>query len=47
MLLNALAKTGVIFSDMAEGNEFWQETSRRHEEAAEYWRRQFEELAGR
>jgi hypothetical protein len=46
MLLGALAKTGVIFSDMAAGNDFWQETSRKHEEAAEYWRRQYEELTG-
>jgi len=46
MLLGELAKTGVIFSDMAAGNDFWQETSRRHEEAAEYWRRQYEELTG-
>lgn len=46
MLLAAFSKTGKIFSDMAQGNAFWQETSRKHEEAAEYWRRQYEQLAG-
>jgi hypothetical protein len=46
MLLIALSKSGEIFRDMAEGNDFWQEASRRHEEAAEYWRRQYEELTG-
>ena len=45
MLLVALSKTGAIFRDMAEGNEFWQETSRNHEEAAAYWRQQYEALA--
>lgn len=46
MLLISLSKTGNIFRDMAEGNEFWQETARKNHEAADYWRRQYEELTG-
>lgn len=46
MLLAALSKTGNIFTEMAKGNAFWQETALKHEEAAEFWRRQYEQLAG-
>jgi hypothetical protein len=44
MLLKTLSKTGDIFSEMAQGNQFWQETSRNHEAAADFWRAQYEAL---
>ena len=44
MLLKTLSKSGDIFSEMAQGNQFWQETSRNHEAAADFWRAQYEAL---
>jgi hypothetical protein len=44
IMLTELSKTRDIFREMAIGNEFWQETSRKHEAAADYWRHKYETL---